>query len=198
MGTSIRPRRLEHIGLVVRDLEMMVEFYCETLGMQVSDRMPYPEDAPITEGVFLRCNADHHSISMFGARNPPPPSAEDRNEGKLGMHHVAFEMASFGDLKAAVRYIRDRELPVRSMRIGGPGCQIRIYFWDPEDNLIELYWALDKVGWDGRSRPWPPIEEIDIETFDIQTWLEWKGPEFTTESLEPVWERPWTSEKAPT
>lgn len=187
---GVRPRRLQHIGLVVRDLPAMVEFYCETLGLQVSDRMPYPEDSPLTEGVFLRCNADHHVISMFGARNPPP-RAEGRSEARLGMHHVAFEMASFEDLRAAVRYIRERQLPVRAMRHGGPGCQIRVYFWDPEDNLIELYWALDQIGWDGRSRPWPPMEEIDIETFDIESWLAWKGPEFTTQPLGGDWERPW-------
>jgi len=175
----------------------MVSFYCETLGLQVSDRMPYPEDSPLTEGVFLRCNSDHHVLSRFGARNPAPREP-GRSEGRLGMHHVAFEMASFEDLRAAVRTIRERGLPIRSMRHGGPGCQIRIYFWDPEDNLIELYWALDQVGWDGRSRPWPPMEEIDIETFDIDAWLEWKGPEFTTRPLGEEWERPWIPDRVAT
>ncbi len=175
-----RPRRLQHIGLVARDLERLVDFYCDVLGLQVSDRMEYPPDSEISDGVFLRCNSDHHVISMFGARDPlPAPGEADRSETAPGMHHVAFEMASFEDLRAAARHVREHDLHVRSMRIGGPGCQIRIYFWDPEYNLIELYWALDQIGWDGRSRPWPPFEEIDIETFDIDAWLEWKGPEFS-------------------
>lgn len=178
---GIRPRRLQHIGLVAHDLEAMVEFYCEVLGLQISDRMPYPADYPISEAVFLRCNQDHHVISMFGLHNPPPLDAGP-SVGKLGMHHIAFELGSFDELRAAVRYLRAESIPIRSVRHGGPGCQMRVYFWDPEYNLIELYWALDQIGWDGRARPWPPMEEIDIETFDIEAWLDWKGPQFSTEA----------------
>ena len=184
---GIRPRRLQHVGLVAGDLEAMVEFYCEVLDLRVSDRMPYPDDFPITEGVFLRCNSDHHVVSLFGARNPlPPGDGDSRREDKLGLHHFAFELASFEELRAAVRYVRGRDLPVRSVRHGGPGSHLRIYFWDPEDNLIELFWALDSVGWDGVSRQWPQLEEVDVESFDVEAWLEWKGPDFTRGATEAV------------
>lgn len=175
-----RPRRLQHIGLVARDLERLVRFYCEVLGLQVSDRMPYPDDPVVSEGVFLRCNTDHHVLSVFGLRNPPSPPADGRALAP-GLHHLAFEMGSLEELRAAAAYLREHGLPVRTMRVGGPGCQIRVYFWDPEDNLIELFWGLDQVGWDGRSRPYPPFEDIDLETFDLDAWLRWKGPEFTRE-----------------
>jgi catechol-2,3-dioxygenase len=178
---GVRPRRMQHIGLVAHDLEGMIEFYCEVLGLQISDRMPYPEGHALREGVFLRCNSEHHVISMFGLRNPGPPP-EGGREPRPGVHHVAFEMASFEDLRAAARYVREHDLPLSGMRTGGPGCQIRLYFWDPEDNMIELYWALDRIGWDGKARPYPPFETIDIETFDIEPWLRWKGSEFTTEA----------------
>ncbi len=181
---GIRPRRLQHIGLVARDLEAMVEFYCDTIGLQISDRMPYPDDYPITEAVFLRCNSEHHVISMFGLRNPPELDPDGPTVDKLGVHHVAFELGTFDELRAAVRYLKAESIPVRSVRHGGPGCQMRVYFWDPEYNLIELYWALDTIGWDGRARPWPPMEEIDIETFDVEAWLDWKGPQFTTDAVE--------------
>jgi len=36
---------------------------------------------------------------------------------------------------------------------------------------------MDQVGWDGVTRPFPPVTETDLETFDIESWLEWKGPE---------------------
>lgn len=65
--------------------------------------------------------------------------------------------------------------PARRRR--GPGCQLRLYFWDPEDNLIELYWGLDQIGWDGRARPYPPLTSIDLESFDVDAWLEAKGSE---------------------
>ena len=65
---TVRPRRIGHVGMVARDLARMVAFYEDTLGMQVSDRMPYPEDSPYHEAVWMRINADHHVISMFGLR----------------------------------------------------------------------------------------------------------------------------------
>ena len=178
---GIRPRRLQHIGLVANDLEGLVEFYCETLGLLVSDRMPYPEDSPLSEAVFLRCNTEHHVISLFGLRNPPG-LPEDGRAPRPGVHHVAFELESFEALRAAARYIREHDLPLQGMRTGGPGCQLRLYFWDPEDNMIELYWGLDQIGWDGRTRPYPPFETIDIETFDVEAWLRWKGLAFSTEA----------------
>lgn len=174
---SVRPRRIGHIGLVARDLARMVAFYEDTLGMLVSDRMPYPEDSPFEEAVWLRINTDHHVISMFGLRDGGDGNGSDR-EARPGMHHVAFEMESFEDLRQIARHVREAAIPLQGVRTGGPGCQLRLYFWDPEDNLIELYWALDQIGWDGASRPFPPVEAIDLEAFDVDAWLEWKGPAF--------------------
>lgn len=174
-----RPRRIGHIGLVARDLEGMVDFYCTVLGLQVVDRMPFPESSPLRDGVWLRLDSDHHVISMFDLRAPgEPPTGEPHQVRDSGLHHIAFEMASFEDLRRAARAVREREIPVQGMRTGGPGCQLRLYFWDPEDNIVELYWALDQIGWDGRSRPFPPVETIDLESLDVDGWLESKGPEF--------------------
>jgi catechol 2,3-dioxygenase-like lactoylglutathione lyase family enzyme len=172
---SIRPLRMGHIGLVARDLPLMVDFYERVLGMQVSDRMPYPEDSPFYEGVWLRINADHHVISLFGLREG---GALNGREPRPGVHHIGFEVASFEDLRRAVEYAHEHDVPLQGIRSGGPGCQLRVYLWDPEDNMVELYWAMDRVGWDGASRPYPPVEPLDLETFDVEAWLDWKGPEF--------------------
>lgn len=175
---TVRPRRIGHIGLVTRDLPRMVQFYEDALGMQVSDRMPYPEDSPYHEAVWMRINSDHHVISMFGLRDQNVPTNGSGRYGAPGMHHLAFEMASFDDLIRALHYVREKGIELQGQRTGGPGCQLRLYFWDPEDNMIELYWALDQVGWDGATRPYPPVETVDLETFDLDPWLEWKGPAF--------------------
>jgi catechol 2,3-dioxygenase-like lactoylglutathione lyase family enzyme len=172
---SIRPVRMGHIGLVARDLARMVDFYESAFGMQVSDRMPYPDDSPFYEGVWLRINADHHVISMFGLRDTP---AANGRQPRPGVHHIGFEVATFEDLRKAVHYARAHDIELQGIRSGGPGCQLRVYVWDPEDNMIELYYAMDQIGWDGAARPYPRVEPIDVETFDIDAWLEWKGPEF--------------------
>jgi catechol 2,3-dioxygenase-like lactoylglutathione lyase family enzyme len=106
---TVRPRRIGHVGMVARDLSRMVAFYEDTLGMQVSDRMPYPEDSPYHEAVWMRINADHHVISMFGLRESADPTGEERLP-HAGVHHVAFEMQSFEDLRRIARYVREPEL----------------------------------------------------------------------------------------
>ena len=173
---SIRPVRFGHIGLAARDLEGMVAFYVSALGMQISDRMTFPADSPFYEGVWLRINTDHHVISMFGLRDPG--RAEERRVG-AGVHHIGFEVASFEELRAVRDYARAHDIAIQGTRGGGPGNQLRVYVLDPEGNIVELYYAMDQVGWDGATRPYPPVEQIDLDTFDIDAWLAWKGPEFT-------------------
>jgi catechol 2,3-dioxygenase-like lactoylglutathione lyase family enzyme len=176
---SIRPTRMGHIGLVARDLARMVDFYENALGMQVSDRLPYPDDSPFHEGVWLRINNDHHVMSIFGLRDTAARNGQvERRSLHPGVHHMGFEVASFEDLRETVRYAHEHDVALQGVRSGGPGCQVRVYLWDPEDNMIELYWAMDQIGWDGASRPYPPVVPIDLDTFDVEAWLEWKGPEF--------------------
>ena len=76
-----------------------------------------------------------------------------------GFHHVAFEMESFEDLRRIARYARDNDIPIAGMRTGGPGVQLRVYIWDPDDHMVELFWGLDQIGWDGSTRPYPPLRD---------------------------------------
>jgi catechol 2,3-dioxygenase-like lactoylglutathione lyase family enzyme len=154
----------------VRDLEASVEFYTGLLGLQVSDRMPYPADSALTEGVWLRCGDDHHCLVLFGLREP---AALPEGPGP-GLHHFAFELGSFEELLAANRAIRERGLPAQA-RIGGPGWQVRLYFRDPDGNEVELYWDMDRIGWEGRSRPYVPVEVVDLESFDLERYVAFKG-----------------------
>jgi catechol-2,3-dioxygenase len=167
-------RRLGHIGLVARDVDRIAAFYCDVLGFKVSDRYSFPESSQCRNGVWLRCNSDHHTLSIFDLRVPvaEPPT----RDLAPGLHHIAFEIESFHSLQHAARMVRERELPIQGQRTGGPGNQLRLYFWDPEDNMIELYWGLDQIGWDGRTRKYPPITDINLEDFDVDVWLASKEP----------------------
>jgi catechol 2,3-dioxygenase len=167
---AIATQRLGHVALGVRDLDAAVAFYTDLLGLRVSDRMAYPVDSPLVEGAWLRCGPDHHCLALFGLRQPARPGPGL----PIGLHHFGFELASFDDLTGAHRTIRARGLPVEA-RIGGPGWQVRIYFHDPDGNRLELYWDMDVIGWEGRSRPYVPIEVIDLDSFDLDSYLALKG-----------------------
>jgi catechol 2,3-dioxygenase-like lactoylglutathione lyase family enzyme len=151
-------------------VEASVGFYTGLLGLRVSDRMSYPPDSLLREGVWLRCGADHHCLALFSLRRP----AEPAQGPAVGLHHLAFEVGSFDDLFAGYRTLRARALPVEA-RIGGPGWQVRVYFHDPDGNQVELYWDMDRIGWDGRSRPFVPVQVIDLESFDLEAYTAFKG-----------------------
>ena len=84
-----------------------------------------------------------------------------------GLHHIAFELPTPEDLLRKLRAVRARGIEIVNARRGGPGNQPRFYIRDPDGNLVEFYWGIDQVGWDGRARPHAPIEEIDLEQFDF-------------------------------
>jgi catechol 2,3-dioxygenase-like lactoylglutathione lyase family enzyme len=164
-------RCLAHIGLTVRNIDRMLSFYTQRLGFQVTERYTYPDSGPghsaVREAAFLRCNSDHHTLNFFVPKESPQ---YDSQEQGYGLHHIAFEVFSFEKLLELYRSFRGQEAHKMEARIGGPGNHVRIYLRDPENNLLEFYWNIDKIGWDGLSRPYPPIQTIDLETFDLDAY----------------------------
>jgi len=168
----VQPRasRIGHIGIAVRDLDRTVEFYSQYVGLRLTERFDYPEDevghgVHVTAGAFVRCDATHHCISFFALKDGNEP-VEDGHA--YGLHHIAFEMRTPAELLSMYRTFKAAEIPIVNARRGGPGNQPRFYARDPDGNLIEFYWGIDTVGWDGQPRAYAPIEEIDLEAFDFE------------------------------
>jgi catechol 2,3-dioxygenase-like lactoylglutathione lyase family enzyme len=169
-----RPIRMGHVGIVVRDLDRTIEFYSEVAGLRLTERFTYPEEAvghgvTVAAGAFLRCDTNHHCISIFTLRSQL--EADERSSPGPGLHHIAFEMATPEDLLAKFREVRERSLPIVNARRGGPGNQPRFYIHDPDGNLVEFFWGIDQVGWEGRPRAYDAIEEIDLLEFDFQGFV---------------------------
>jgi len=170
-----RPVRLGHLGIVVADLDEAVRFYTEVVGLRLSERFEYPEEVvghgvTVAAGAFVRCDNAHHCISIFTLRRDLT-----RPEGEpapaLGLHHIAFEMATPAELLAKLDHVRAHGVQIVQARRGGPGNQPRFYIRDPDGNLLEFFWGIDQIGWDGRARPYRPIEEIDLEHYDFEAYV---------------------------
>lgn len=173
-----RVSRIGHVGIVVRDLERSVDFYTGVLGMRLTERFEYPADevghgVSVAAGAFVRCNATHHALSIFRLKDGLV--AEDAPDGShlgIGLHHIAFELASPGELLAKYREMREAGVPIVNCRKGGPGNQPRFYARDPDGHLLEFYWGIDEIGWDGLARDYEPIQEIDLADFDFEAYLD--------------------------
>ena len=123
----IKPTRLGHAVIRVRDLERSEEFYNKFLGLEVKgrggDRM-----------VFFRSNKDvDHDLAILRIDADAPGPEETR----VGLYHLAFEFDSFEQVREAHRMAR--EMGVRIAGYGDHGEIKGLYVLDPDGIEIELY-----------------------------------------------------------
>ena len=137
---------LGHIGLHCYDYPRMLDFYTRVLGFTVTDRMPD------REACFLsaRPAEEHHEILLTAGRTAP-------EDAKL-VQQISMHVDSLEDLKAF--HALFQEEGVKEERIITHGNTASIYFRDPENNYLEVYYSIP-VEW-----PQPFGEPIDLEQDD--------------------------------
>ncbi len=119
------PTQLGHIALRVRDVDRAVAFYRDVLGLKVKNQ---------GRGVaFLGIREDaSHELALF----PLPADAPDPDPQRVGMYHMAWEMASFEELEAL-----HKRLLASGTRIAGyADGQCNVMFLDPDGNELEAIW----------------------------------------------------------
>ena len=119
------PTQLGHLALRVRDVDRAVEFYRDTLGLELKSRAG--------KMAFLGIRADaSHEIALF----PLPEDAPGPDPNRVGLYHMAWEMASFDELAAL-----NERLKARGARIVGySDRQCNVMFLDPDGNELEAIW----------------------------------------------------------
>ncbi|MBN9486996.1 MAG: VOC family protein [Alphaproteobacteria bacterium] len=136
-------RKIGHAVIFVADLERSRRFYTEVLGFKVSD--VYPGSMMPGGMIFLRCNGDHHCLALVGGKD----EANDKS-----LHHLAFELATLDEVFWARDHLTASGAKIVYEGRRRAGCQVSVEFLDPDGHHLELYWGVDQVGSDGRSRPW--------------------------------------------
>src|SRR2546428_4625268 len=137
---------LGHVGIYVRDLERMVAFYRDVMGMLVTKQN---WRAGV---VFLSADPEavDHEIALMRGR----PDEQDPHL----IQQISMQVATLEDLRAF-----HRRLVAEGYRIEGVvnhASAIGCYFFDPEGNRTEVFWLT------GRSCWVPVAEPIDIERPD--------------------------------
>ena len=131
----IKLQRIGHILFTVRDLERSKAFYTNILGFKVL------EQDPQHGGLFLSLGEYGNTLDLFPSTNP---DAYPRQKGGLGMReglgvkHTAFAVATEDDLKQAYFALEDAGVTIH--RAVDHESQKSIYFFDPDDNLLEIVW----------------------------------------------------------
>src|SRR3954447_19878445 len=141
-----RVLRLGHIGIYVQNLERMVAFYRDFLGMKVT-KQDWERGM-----VFLSAEpqAADHEIALMRGR----PSAEDPHL----INQISMQVATLADVKEFHRQLKAGGYKIQ--RVVSHASAIGCYFYDPEDNCAEVFWVTGRESWVPVSIP------IDLEQSD--------------------------------
>ncbi|WP_420443588.1 VOC family protein [Candidatus Poriferisodalis sp.] len=131
------PTKIAHVVLNTADIEALCDWWCEVLGFRVSD---WSE----RQMVFLRCNADHHSVAFNRAE-------------WASLNHVAYEVPSLDAYMSSLgRLARAGHTVGWGPGRHGPGNNAFGYFVDPAGTVPEVT---------------AEVQQIDEATWVPQTWL---------------------------
>ncbi len=156
-----RIRRLGHFGFNVQDVAACTKFYTDLLGFQVSDPIDFASrikddkrraELGNTVGYFMRHGTDHHSFVVF------PKPVLDEMGGRPGadritINQITWQVGSLQEVANATKWFRDTEYGIRRTGRDMPGSNWHVYPFDPEGHINELYYGIEQIGWDGRSKP---------------------------------------------
>ncbi len=124
--TDARPFSLSHVVLNTVDLDGAVEFWTDVVGFRISD---WSED----QMVFLRCNANHHSIAFNRAE-------------WTSVNHIAYELPTVEAFLQRVGHLRHLGIePLWGTGRHGPGSNAFGYYGDPIGYVPEVTTGLDQV-----------------------------------------------------
>ena len=118
---------LSHLGVHVRDIEKMAEFYEDVLDFTLTDR----GDVGNLKIVFLsRDPNEHHQLALISGR------AEGKHFNLL--NQISFRVPDLKVLRAFYQRALANEF-ISEMTAASHGNTISIYFRDPEGNRIEIF-----------------------------------------------------------
>lgn len=119
--------RLGHVGLFCNDLMQMRDFYSRVMGLTITD-----ED--LDRGIcFLSADpeAEHHELALARAKDPAQKTQN--------VQQVSFKVGNLDDVRAFYHRLQEEGLKIDRTVTHGIACSV--YFYDPEDNRIELYYT---------------------------------------------------------
>jgi catechol 2,3-dioxygenase len=146
----IQARRLGHVVLAVRDAEKSRDFYVRTLGLKVAH-----ED--LERGtVFLSFGREHHDLALFQIASESPADA-----GRPGLHHMAWQLGSFDELRQAYEELKAIGIPIESTV--EHNVTRSVYFPDPDGNRVELYCDMVENGFETMQKVGPRRDPLSLD-----------------------------------
>lgn len=156
-----RVRRLGHFQYFARDMRASLDFYTRLLGFKITDQVDFSARLKSDEMraragdpkiYFMRYGADHHSFILsspilleviHGA--PPEPAPV--------IGQITWQVGSLREVADGHEWFKSRGRHILRFGRDTPGSNWHTYFPDPDAHPNELYYGIEQIGWDGRSKP---------------------------------------------
>ena len=114
--------RVDHVGMVVPDLERAVHYYQAVLRLEVSERL--------NDAVYLRCDERHHCLVLYAGQ-----------ESRL--HHLGLEVRNGRLLEQVRRQLLAEGVAVFASDHSESGHPPGICCHDPDGNVFELFTGME-------------------------------------------------------
>lgn len=128
-------KRIDHIALVVEDIDKALEFWQDALGMEVS----HMEDVPGEQSIVAFLPAKESEVELVQPTSEDSGVARFLKKRGAGIHHICFEVY---DIETAMAHLKAKGVRLINEKpeIGTGGKKIA--FIHPESThgvLVELY-----------------------------------------------------------
>jgi catechol 2,3-dioxygenase-like lactoylglutathione lyase family enzyme len=155
-------RRLGHFGLNATRMEDCLRFYTEDIGFRISDRLDFGARAERREdiaafgdagGYFMRHGTDHHSFVLFNKRVREYLDKQRRFAPGVVMNQISWQVGSLAEVVNGGAWQASRGMEIQRSGRDMPGSNWHTYFYDPDGHTNELYYGMEQIGWDSKSKP---------------------------------------------
>jgi catechol 2,3-dioxygenase len=147
---SRTPLHIGAIGLKVRDLDRLADYYRDVLGLSVLDRGK--GHARLGAGGVALVDLEHH------------PNAKPDDSRTAGLYHTAFLMPTRADLARWILHVARNKVPLTGA--SDHAVSEAFYLDDPEGNGVEVYGDRPAEAWqwtgDALTMTTDPLDIDDI------------------------------------
>jgi catechol 2,3-dioxygenase-like lactoylglutathione lyase family enzyme len=174
LARPFKPVRIGPASIFVEDVAAAEAFYTDKLGLVTSEETTVEGH----RAVFLRANTEHHSIGLFPLELRAVLGVSDRTT----LLAFGVQLGSYEQLRAARSFLEERGVKLIDLpREIHPGIDYVLHAVDPDGHLIQLYYYMEQVGWDGSVRSpeqrrlvtpgaWPDALEPMSDTYAGETF----------------------------
>ena len=153
--------KLQHVGITTPNLDAMLDWYRETIGLTVNKRVAVPPGrAPFTTVAFASNDEINHRMSFF---ETPDASIDGDRSRHARVQHVAFAYENLDDLLGT--YVRLKNLGMMPMWAADQSFQTAIYYEDPDKNILEL-------NCDNLTNVWAVTEQLKLLPSQLHVFID--------------------------